>query len=139
MVAKYAREVIDRVRVDEANRLRHDKPARKVIKGAKWLLLRNRENVPTEDRVKLVRYAYDRGIRHFDLADMYGTHPYVGRVLKDKPRDGVQLVTKIWTHRGGIPEVGFPGAGMAAPTDSYYGTPISVLTEIDVSDPSDPS
>lgn len=32
VVAKYGREVIDRVRVDEANRLRHDRPARKVIK-----------------------------------------------------------------------------------------------------------
>ncbi|MEX7643362.1 transposase, partial [Stenotrophomonas maltophilia] len=28
VVAKYGREVIDRVRVDEANRLRQDKPAR---------------------------------------------------------------------------------------------------------------
>lgn len=27
VVAKYGREVIDRVRVDEANRLRQDKPA----------------------------------------------------------------------------------------------------------------
>lgn len=41
VIAKYGREVIDRVRVDEANRLRHDKPARKVIKQARWLLLRN--------------------------------------------------------------------------------------------------
>jgi len=31
--------VIDRVRVGEANRLRHDKPARKVIQHARWLLL----------------------------------------------------------------------------------------------------
>jgi transposase len=53
VVAKYGREVIDRVRVDEANRLRDDKPARKVIKGARWLLLRNRENVKRKDRVKL--------------------------------------------------------------------------------------
>ncbi len=53
VVAKYGREVIDRVRVDEANRLREDKPARKVVKGARWLLLRNRENVKSEDRVKL--------------------------------------------------------------------------------------
>lgn len=48
VVAKYGREVIDRVRVDEANRLRHDKPARKVIKSARWLLLRNAENLPGE-------------------------------------------------------------------------------------------
>jgi transposase len=53
VVAKYGREVIDRVRVDQANQLRHDKPARKVIKGARWLLLRNRENVPRENRVQL--------------------------------------------------------------------------------------
>lgn len=54
VVAKYGREVIDRVRVDEANRLRDDKPARKVIKGARWLLLRNAENLANErDRVRL--------------------------------------------------------------------------------------
>lgn len=53
VVAKYGREVIDRVRVDEANRVRRDKVARKVIKGARWLLLRNRENVTAEDRVRL--------------------------------------------------------------------------------------
>lgn len=54
VVAKYGREVIDRVRVDEANRLRNDKPARKVIKGSRWLLLRNRENLRDQDRVRLV-------------------------------------------------------------------------------------
>jgi len=54
VVAKYGREVIDRVRVDEANRLKHDKPARKVVKGARWLLLRNPENLTREkDRVRL--------------------------------------------------------------------------------------
>lgn len=54
VVAKYGREVIDRVRVDEANRLRHDKPARKVIKQSRWLLLRNPENLKTpEQQVRL--------------------------------------------------------------------------------------
>lgn len=53
VVAKYSREVIDRVRVDEANKLKNDKPARKVVKGSRWLLLRNRENVNRKDRVKL--------------------------------------------------------------------------------------
>lgn len=49
----HSREVIDRVRVDEANRLRQDRPARQVVKGARWLLLRNRENLGASDRVKL--------------------------------------------------------------------------------------
>ena len=50
VVAKYGREVIDRVRVDEANRLRHDKPARKIIKQARWLLLRNPENLKSANQ-----------------------------------------------------------------------------------------
>jgi transposase len=54
VVAKYGREVIDRVRVDAANRLRQDRPARHVIKGARWLLLRNRRNLRSHaDRVRL--------------------------------------------------------------------------------------
>jgi transposase len=53
VIAKYGREVIDRVRVDEANRLRHDRPARKVIKTSRWLLLRNRRNLNTEQAVQL--------------------------------------------------------------------------------------
>src|SRR5262249_50764994 len=46
VVAKYGREVIDRVRVDEANRLRHDKRARKVIKSPRCLPLRTRTTLP---------------------------------------------------------------------------------------------
>ena len=54
VVAKYGREVVDRVRIDEANRLRHDKKARKIVKGSRWLLLRNRQNIPQRaDRVRL--------------------------------------------------------------------------------------
>ena len=53
VVAKYGREVIDRVRVDEANRLKADQPARRVVKTARWLLLRNRENVPADQHVRL--------------------------------------------------------------------------------------
>lgn len=54
VIAKYGREVIDRVRVDEANRLREDRSARRLVKGARWLLLRNRDNVTRpEDQVRL--------------------------------------------------------------------------------------
>ncbi|MDQ3205945.1 MAG: ISL3 family transposase [Pseudomonadota bacterium] len=47
VIAKYGRDVIGRVRVDAANALRHDKPARRVVKQAHWLLLRNRNNLTT--------------------------------------------------------------------------------------------
>ena len=53
VLAKYGREVIDRVRVDEANRLRKDRPARKLVKSSRWLLLRNRDHLPDAERVRL--------------------------------------------------------------------------------------
>ena len=53
VVAGYGRKVIDRIRVDQANALQHDKPARKVVKQARWLLLRNRENLKEGQAVQL--------------------------------------------------------------------------------------
>jgi transposase len=53
VVAKFGREVIDRVRVDQANQLRDNSRARKVIKRSRWLLLRNPENLPAGHEVKL--------------------------------------------------------------------------------------
>ncbi len=53
VVAGYGRKVIDRIRVDQANALQHDKPARKVVKQARWLLLRNRENLKEGQEVQL--------------------------------------------------------------------------------------
>jgi len=62
VVAKYAREVIDRVRVDETNRIARaagpndptTRARRRVIKGTRWLLLKNRANVTKHaDRVRL--------------------------------------------------------------------------------------
>lgn len=53
VIAKYGREVIDRVRVDQANTLRDNKPARKIVKRSRWLLLKNHENLSDSQRVKL--------------------------------------------------------------------------------------
>ena len=50
VIAKYGREVIDRVRVDTANQLRHDRPARRVVKQSRWLLLRNPANLKTPEQ-----------------------------------------------------------------------------------------
>lgn len=45
VVARYGREVIERIRVDQANALRDDKPARQMVRQSRWLLLHNRENL----------------------------------------------------------------------------------------------
>jgi len=51
----------------------------------------------TEDRVKLVRYAYDRGVRYFDTAGNYmESQSILGEGLKGV-RDNVFLVTKVET------------------------------------------
>ncbi len=59
---------------------------------------------------EMILYAYDRGIRFFDCADLYGTHEIVTTTLKDKPRDSYTLSTKLWPHPGGIPEEERPAA-----------------------------
>jgi len=58
----------------------------------------------------LIREANDRGTRMFDLADLYGTHPYVIPALKGIRRDKFQIVSKIWFRDGGIPEKERPNA-----------------------------
>lgn len=52
VVAKYGREVIDEVRTQEASRQQESRQ-RAVIKGSRWLLLRNAENLKQPERVKL--------------------------------------------------------------------------------------
>ena len=58
--------------------------------------------------IEMLRYAYDQGIRLFDCADLYGTHDVVTEALKGKPRDSYVLVSKVWPHRGGLPETERP-------------------------------
>jgi transposase len=53
VVARFGREVVDRVRVDQANTLRVEPKARQVIKRSRWLLLRTRDNLKAEQAIKL--------------------------------------------------------------------------------------
>jgi aryl-alcohol dehydrogenase-like predicted oxidoreductase len=63
-----------------------------------------------EPAVKFVRELYHRGIRMFDMGDLYGTHGIVSDALKAYPRGDYVLFTKIWFMRGGIPEAERPNA-----------------------------
>ena len=47
---------------------------------------------------------YERGVRMFDLADLYGTHPFLAGALKKMRRKDYVITSKIWFRRGGIPE-----------------------------------
>jgi 1-deoxyxylulose-5-phosphate synthase len=41
---------------------------------------------------------YDHGLRFFDAADAYGSHPHVAEALKHIPRDQVTVLTKTWAR-----------------------------------------
>ena len=58
----------------------------------------------------LIKTAYEKGIRYFDCADSYGTHPFTLAALSGIPRENYVLGTKMWITQGGIPEneKGFP-------------------------------
>ncbi len=58
----------------------------------------------------LVKGCWDRGVRLFDVADLYGTHPYLAESLKKMPRKDYVISTKIWWRKGGLPEPERPDA-----------------------------
>lgn len=58
----------------------------------------------------IIHAAYEKGIRFFDCADSYGTHPYAAAALKSIPRESYTLSSKIWVGPGGIPETERPDA-----------------------------
>ncbi|MBN1764188.1 MAG: aldo/keto reductase [Sedimentisphaerales bacterium] len=76
----------------------------------------NRESNMTrmgrEEGEALLRYGFDKGIRFFDCADMYGTHSYVANALKSIPREKYVLSTKIWVLPGALPEKERPDANI---------------------------
>ena len=47
---------------------------------------------------ELLLNGYDRGLRFFDAADSYGSHPHVAEALKHVPRDNVTVLTKTWAR-----------------------------------------
>jgi aryl-alcohol dehydrogenase-like predicted oxidoreductase len=46
----------------------------------------------------LLLNGYDKGLRFFDAADSYGSHPHVAEALKRVPRDKVTVLTKSWAR-----------------------------------------
>lgn len=58
-----------------------------------------------ESFTRLVRHAYDNGIRFFETAESYGEmHKMLGIALKGIPRDSYRLMTKVTTREGVVPQ-----------------------------------
>jgi aryl-alcohol dehydrogenase-like predicted oxidoreductase len=63
-----------------------------------WAKASNQTRLGMKSFVELSQYAYDKGIRFFDTADMYGSHTYVREALKVIPRENVSILTKVMTY-----------------------------------------
>jgi 1-deoxyxylulose-5-phosphate synthase len=58
-----------------------------------------------EGFTRLVRYAYDRGIRFFETAESYGDmHRMLGVALTGIPRDSYRIMSKVTTREGVNPQ-----------------------------------
>jgi aryl-alcohol dehydrogenase-like predicted oxidoreductase len=69
---------------------------------------------------RLVRYAYDHGIRFFETAESYGEmHNMLGIALKGISRDSYQLMSKVTTREGVNPQQKFDGLRKLANTDYF--------------------
>lgn len=61
--------------------------------------------------MNLLRYAYDNGIRYYDVADSYGSHSYLREAMHDfMDRDEITLITKSFTR---------DAAGLAADIERF--------------------
>jgi aryl-alcohol dehydrogenase-like predicted oxidoreductase len=70
----------------------------------------NLTRMGTDKAYALLRAAYERGIRAFDLADLYGTHGFLLPALQGVKRSELCISSKIWFRAGGIPEQERPDA-----------------------------
>jgi aryl-alcohol dehydrogenase-like predicted oxidoreductase len=77
-------------------------------------------NLGQEGFTRLVRYAYDRGIRFFETAESYGDmHRMLGAALKGLPRDTYRIMSKVTTRPGVDPQQKFDELRKLAQTDYF--------------------
>ncbi len=103
IVAKYGREVIDRVRADEAKR-QQTESGRRLVKGSRYLLLRNQESLSEPERLRLS----DLLAANHHLSTVY--------ILKDQ-------LKQIWKYR----HVGWARRALRAWCDLAHASEIPAL------------
>src|SRR3984957_4557721 len=73
-----------------------------------------------EQFTKLVRYAYDRGIRFYETAESYGNmHQMLGVALKGIPRESYRIMSKVTTKPGVDPQEKFDELRKLANTEYF--------------------
>lgn len=64
----------------------------------------NHSRMGTEKFNALTTGCFERGIRFFDMADLYGTHQFLADAVKNLRREDYIIASKIWFRNGGLPE-----------------------------------
>jgi aryl-alcohol dehydrogenase-like predicted oxidoreductase len=73
-----------------------------------------------EQFTRLVRHAYDQGVRFFETAESYGEmHKMLGVALKGIPRDSYRLMSKVTTREGVDPQEKIDELRKLASTDYF--------------------
>jgi 1-deoxyxylulose-5-phosphate synthase len=81
---------------------------------------RTQRELGQDQFTRLVRYAYDQGIRFFETAESYGEmHKMLGVALKGIPRDSYALMSKVTTHEGVNPQEKIDELRKLANTDYF--------------------
>ncbi len=73
-----------------------------------------------DEFTKMVRHAYDRGVRFFETSETYGgMHEMLGIALKGLPRDSYRIMSKVTTRDGVDPQAKIDELRKAAQTDYF--------------------
>ena len=75
-----------------------------------WMQKSNQTRLGQAGFTKLIRGALERGMRCFDLADLYGSHPFFANAMKPVKREQYTILTKIWWKPKGVPGKDRPDA-----------------------------
>jgi predicted aldo/keto reductase-like oxidoreductase len=65
---------------------------------------------------RLLHHALDNGISFLDMADLYGSHPFVEEVVKGIPRSKLTMLSKIWPTKANWVT---PSGGAKAEVDRF--------------------
>ncbi len=75
----------------------------------------NQTRLGVTEFTRVVRHAFDHGVRFFDVADQYGSHVYLREAFRGIPRDQYVIQTK--THATNLPDAQEPPR--AVPTRAW--------------------
>ncbi|MDR2118969.1 MAG: aldo/keto reductase [Tannerellaceae bacterium] len=65
----------------------------------------NQTRLGMEKFIRLAHHAYEQGVRFYDMADGYGSHPFVAEAIKSIPRENITLLSKMWTQEPGSAQI----------------------------------